>query len=306
MDESTYANRYTEDEMGGTLFRQEEQIMQNKICRYMLQWIDENIDTGLNISDMSKMTGYSRRTLEFWFRKYYNMSPGHYLFLRKMTRAAFMLKLTIIPITEIAQLLHHSSNQSFAKAFKRFSGVTPTEYRNSKLWDLTILQSSILFSDEKITDVKVCVLKERYLTGKSSFCLDSYLNFAKSKFLEILKKEVITLMVSKKGDVCLSARPVMLNDLSKNREGYVGVLMTIGILADAKTEETILMPSGRFCRYHFCCDWSEYPFYTNMCFIKLMSENKFHFSGGDCYVHFFSIPEGITDWIECELFIPIG
>lgn len=280
--------------------------MQNEICRYILQWVDENIDTGCNVSDMSKTTGYSRRTLETWFQRYYNMSPGVYLFRRKMTRAAFILKLTIIPITEIAQLLHFGSNQSFAKAFKRFSGVTPTEYRNSKIWDLTILQSSILFSEDKIRDIKVCELTEKYLTGKFNFCLDSYLSFSNTPSTEKIRKEVINLMLSKGRDVYLSARPVVLDDLNKNREGYIGVLMTVGFLTDERNQKTILMPGGRFCSYHFSCNWSEYSLYTNMCFIKLMSENKFHFTGGNSYVHFINIFGETLDLVECELSIPIA
>ena len=96
------------------------------------------------------------------------------------------------------------------------------------------------------------------------------------------------------------------DDLSKNREGHVGALTYIGQLTDTETEKTILLPGERFCSYRFHCGWSEYSVYTRHCFIKLMSENKLHFSGGDCYVHFTGTPEKIMSQVDCEIFIPVN
>lgn len=280
--------------------------MQQIICRHILQWVEDNIDTGRNISGLAKTVGYSRRTLESWFLTFCEMSPGDYLFRRRMTRAAVMLRLTILSVTEIAQLLHYSCNQNFAKAFRRFSGKTPTQYRNSKEWDLTILQNSLLFSDNKVTEVEVCELTDRYLCGTSHCCADSWLNNAKESLTQQIHREVIRLFLSGEGDIYLSGRPVVSDDLSKNREGHVGALITIGHLTDTETEKTVLMPGGRFCSYRFSCNWSEYSLYTNMCFIKMMSEHKFQYAGGDCYVHFTGSPVTIMSQVECEIFIPVN
>lgn len=280
--------------------------MQQIICQHILLWVEDNIDTGCNIYDLAKTAGYSRRTLESWFLTFCGMSPGDYLFRRRMTRAAVMLRLTVLSVTEIAQLLHHSSNQNFAKAFRRFSGKTPTQYRSSKEWDLTILQNSLLFSDDKVTEVIVREFTDRYLCGTSYYSADSYLNNAKVTLTQQIQREVTRLLLSGEEDIYLSGRPVVSDDLSKNREGYIGVLMTIGQLTDTKTEKTTLMPGGRFCSYRFSCSWSEYSLYTNMCFIKLMSENKLHYAGGDCYVHFSGSPATIMSQIACEMFIPVS
>lgn len=279
--------------------------MQQIICRYILQWVEDNIDTGRNISDLVKMAGYSRRTLESWFQRLYGMSPGDYLFRRRMTRAAVMLRLTALPVTEIAQLLHHSCNQNFAKAFRRFSGKTPTQYRNSEEWDVTIMQNSVLFSNDKVTEIAVCVLTDRYLCGTLFCCSDSYLSNVETAYAQQMKQEIIRLVLSGEDNIYLSGRPVALDNLSKNREGHIGVLVTIGKLADAETEKTIVLPGGLFCRYQFSCAWSEYRLYTNMCFIKLLSENRFNFSGGNCYVHFSGDPETIMSQVDCEIFIPV-
>ncbi|HGK5340685.1 TPA: helix-turn-helix transcriptional regulator, partial [Salmonella enterica subsp. enterica serovar Wandsworth] len=119
--------------------------MQNVICKHILFWVEENIYTGLNIADLALSTGYSRRTLEVWFSEKYNITLGRYLFRRRMTRAAILLRLSTLSVTEIAVLLHHSSNPNFARAFRRFSRKSPKEYRDSSEWDLSVMQASLYY-----------------------------------------------------------------------------------------------------------------------------------------------------------------
>lgn len=92
--------------------------MLNTICHYILQWVEDNLDTGKNINDLVQSIGYSRKTVEMWFYKRYGITIGGYLFKRRMSRASVLLKLTHMSITEIATLLHYSSSQNFARTFK--------------------------------------------------------------------------------------------------------------------------------------------------------------------------------------------
>lgn len=92
--------------------------MLNTICHYILQWVEDNLDTGKNINDLVQTIGYSRKTVEMWFYKRYGITIGGYLFKRRMSRASVLLKLTHMSITEIATLLHYSSSQNFARTFK--------------------------------------------------------------------------------------------------------------------------------------------------------------------------------------------
>ncbi|EEW1288134.1 AraC family transcriptional regulator, partial [Escherichia coli] len=119
--------------------------MLNTICHYILQWVEDNLDTGKNINDLVQTIGYSRKTVEMWFYKKYGITIGGYLFKRRMSRASVLLKLTHMSITEIATLLHYSSSQNFARTFKKFSKKSPTEYRNSEYWDITTMYPSLLY-----------------------------------------------------------------------------------------------------------------------------------------------------------------
>ncbi|MFS6816723.1 helix-turn-helix transcriptional regulator [Citrobacter meridianamericanus] len=94
-----------------------------------LIWVEENLCSGKGVNELVRATGCSRRTLEQGFQAHFGFSPGDYLFRRRMTRAAIMLRMTSLHITEIAVLLRYHSGQNFTRAFRRFFGVIPTDYR---------------------------------------------------------------------------------------------------------------------------------------------------------------------------------
>ncbi len=140
---------------------------------FILHWIELNLDSGKNIGDMVSSTGYCRKTIETWFFRKYGLTLGGYLFRRRMSRAAVLLRLTKLPITEIAELLHYSSSQNFSRAYHRFTGKTPSEYRKSKDWDISVLQFSFLYNID-IEDIDECVLPERFLIGKTYHIEESF------------------------------------------------------------------------------------------------------------------------------------
>ncbi|EFO3220881.1 AraC family transcriptional regulator, partial [Escherichia coli] len=41
--------------------------MLDVVCKYILQWVELNLDTGKNIDDLVSSVGYSRKTIETWF-----------------------------------------------------------------------------------------------------------------------------------------------------------------------------------------------------------------------------------------------
>ncbi|EDS3841709.1 helix-turn-helix transcriptional regulator [Citrobacter portucalensis] len=279
--------------------------MQIVVCKHILKWVEDNLISELNVSDMAASTGYSRRTLELWFSAHYGMSPGKYLNRRRMTRAAVLLRLTRLSVTEIALLLHHSSNQSFARAFRRFFGVTPTDYRNAKEWDLSALQASFFYAKEIPFDVTVCILSEQYITGRSCTCTDSYLYNSNNLLTDYIRREVTRLTKAGAENIYLSGGTAPPQNMNESRGGLLVAIVTVGTLVNVRTEDTMVMPGGRFCRYSFSCKWEEYTAHTNMIFIHIMSENKFFYTGGNCYVHFTGEPEHVEKKICCEMFIPV-
>ncbi|HGB1098990.1 TPA: helix-turn-helix domain-containing protein, partial [Salmonella enterica subsp. enterica serovar Enteritidis] len=119
--------------------------MLDAVCKYILQWVELNLDTGKSIDDLVPLVGYSRRTIENWFYEKYGITIGNYLFRRRMSRASVLLRLTHLSVTEIATLLNYSSSQNFTRAFRKFTGKTPTKYRKTQTWDVSTIQLSLLY-----------------------------------------------------------------------------------------------------------------------------------------------------------------
>lgn len=43
--------------------------MKETIRKHIISWVDENIYSLANIDDLTKVLGYSRRTIENWFKQ---------------------------------------------------------------------------------------------------------------------------------------------------------------------------------------------------------------------------------------------
>ncbi|HAX5069884.1 TPA: helix-turn-helix domain-containing protein [Escherichia coli] len=99
------------------------------------QYIDDNLEnTSLNIDGLVAYSGYSRRYLQLLFRKYIGMAVGRYIQLRRISRAAVFLRLTDLSLSDISERLFYDSPQTFSREFKKNTGYTPLQYRNSKIW----------------------------------------------------------------------------------------------------------------------------------------------------------------------------
>ncbi|MXE01164.1 helix-turn-helix transcriptional regulator, partial [Escherichia coli] len=143
---------------------------------------------------------------------------GDYLFRRRMSRAAVLLRLTKLPITEIAELLHYSSSQNFSRAYHRFTGKTPSEYRKSKDWDISVLQFSFLYNID-IEDIDECVLPERFLIGKTYHIEESFFYNPNNESFNGLQKLIKKIFLYEDKDVFVSIKMIDTPELSKGRKG---------------------------------------------------------------------------------------
>ena len=63
------------------------------------------------------------------------MGPNNYINKFRMERAAEMLRQTELSMTEIAERTGFSSSRYFSTTFKKYMGVTPTQYKNASCPD---------------------------------------------------------------------------------------------------------------------------------------------------------------------------
>lgn len=82
-----------------------------------------------NICCQGSVLGY-----EFYFRskEQLGITPHSYILALKIDSAKIYLKSTRKSITEVAYLLNFSSSNHFASVFKKYTGYTPTYFRNHR------------------------------------------------------------------------------------------------------------------------------------------------------------------------------
>ena len=97
------------------------------------EYICNQISCGASLEDLSvenlvKEMNTSQSTLYRLFMSQMGMSPNHYITMQRMKRACELLRHTDLSILEVANAVGYPNGQHFAKSFKKFMGLSPSEY----------------------------------------------------------------------------------------------------------------------------------------------------------------------------------
>jgi len=103
-----------------------------------LQYISENIDHKILVTDVLKQVPLSRRLLEQRFRKETGTTIYQYISNLRMDRFAELLLSTNEPVSEIAALLDEPDTKSISRRFQSIKGCTPSEFRKRELRKLGV------------------------------------------------------------------------------------------------------------------------------------------------------------------------
>jgi transcriptional regulator GlxA family with amidase domain len=98
-----------------------------------MQYMEDNLEEPVDISELADHVQTSRRQLERLFKKYVLMTPNQFYFDLRVSRAHALLNETNLPVTEIAMATGFNSTAQLAKRFKAKYGTSPQAFR--KGWD---------------------------------------------------------------------------------------------------------------------------------------------------------------------------
>lgn len=94
------------------------------------QYIDSNIDNvNLSVSKIADEVGLTQPSLSRKFKSYYGQSPKDYVHLCRIKRAKELLADTDKTLTEIADETGYGSLSTLHRAFLKYEGITPGNYR---------------------------------------------------------------------------------------------------------------------------------------------------------------------------------
>ncbi|GAA0791489.1 AraC family transcriptional regulator [Faecalicatena orotica] len=99
------------------------------IIKKTIDYIENNLDSQLNLDTIAKEAGYSKFHLNRMFLECVGCTIYKYIQMRRLTVAAEKLVYTKKPVIDIAYEANYSSQESFTFAFRRLYGHPPQEYR---------------------------------------------------------------------------------------------------------------------------------------------------------------------------------
>ncbi|MBO7345879.1 MAG: helix-turn-helix transcriptional regulator, partial [Clostridia bacterium] len=107
-------------------------VNKNKIlCYKIMQYIDGNIFSIRNLTELSKHLNYNYSYLAKMFKQTTNTTIMDYFAEKKLQCAKALIKDGSLTFTEISEMLNYASIYSFSKSFKFHFGISPIEYRKS-------------------------------------------------------------------------------------------------------------------------------------------------------------------------------
>lgn len=110
----------------------EEEPLHGETERHILfakHYIDQYFTQKISLTQLADMSGYSYDHFRHMFKLYMGQSPMHYILQLRLGKARRMMAAGEASMTRIALECGFSSLAQFSNTFKKYSGVSPSDYR---------------------------------------------------------------------------------------------------------------------------------------------------------------------------------
>jgi len=97
----------------------------------VMDWIRDHCTEPLRISDLVRISGYSRTRLFALFAAEAGLSPNDFLLRCRVERAKGLLRTGSAPLTQVALDCGFSSSSYFSTVFRKYVGCTPRDWRTT-------------------------------------------------------------------------------------------------------------------------------------------------------------------------------
>lgn len=96
-----------------------------------VEFMYQNMDRSIQMKHIAAAVNLHPGYLHRLFRNYTQRTPTDYLTMLRMEKAKMLLQQTDIPISEISDYVGVGSRQYFHMLFKKYTGMTPVQFRGS-------------------------------------------------------------------------------------------------------------------------------------------------------------------------------
>lgn len=95
-----------------------------------LNYIEQNFQNDISVESIASFCGLNRTYFGRIFKETVGKSPQQFLLSYRMSKAAELLKLTGLSISDIGNAVGYPNQLHFSRAFKNVYGLSPREWRN--------------------------------------------------------------------------------------------------------------------------------------------------------------------------------
>jgi AraC-like DNA-binding protein len=100
-----------------------------------MAYLRDRLPRHIPLSELAAVAGLSESRFKERFKREIGMPPGEFMMRERIQRAESLLRTPRRTITKVALALGFSSSQSFATAFRKYTNLTPRQYRRLRPGD---------------------------------------------------------------------------------------------------------------------------------------------------------------------------
>lgn len=101
------------------------------ILKNMIGFIQQNYTKKVTLSDIASSGAVGQSKCCKLFTKYFNLTPNIYLTQYRLNKSMELLRDSDMNVTEIAEAVGFGGSSYYAETFRKWRGISPTEYRKN-------------------------------------------------------------------------------------------------------------------------------------------------------------------------------
>jgi len=95
----------------------------------LAEFIEEHLAEDISLAALAELVDLSLYHFARAFTQSFGMPPHRYHCARRMDRARSLLRMPALSVTQVGSRIGFCETSSFTRAFRKFTGLTPSEYR---------------------------------------------------------------------------------------------------------------------------------------------------------------------------------
>src|SRR5229473_2410235 len=100
--------------------------------RRLMEFIEEHLAEEISLAALAELVDLSLYHFARAFTQSFGVPPHRYHMARRMDRAKSLLQRPVLSVTQIGARIGFRETSSFTRAFRKLTGLTPTEYRRHR------------------------------------------------------------------------------------------------------------------------------------------------------------------------------